>query len=116
RLLVKRALDFDLAERHYGPATESVRAILRCYADVEWFAGGPVDHERALHSFREHHARARRHSPALFPASIEVRVIEDDWRGFKGLCARVRGPGAWEWKYAQLKRLVKAHSDACGWS
>lgn len=113
---MKRALDFDPAERHYGPATESVRAILRRYADVEWFSGGPVDHERALHSFREHHARSRHHSPTSSPASIEVRVIEDDWRGFEKLCARVRRPGAWEWKFAQLKHLVKVHSRACGWS
>lgn len=114
---MKRRLDFDPEERNYGPASASVRNILRAWAEVSWFDGqrNPL---RAAMRFAEHHARARLHLPGpdAFLPTFEARLARGGWEKFSELCAQVRRGGAWDWKYGPLKKLSLQHSRAAGWS
>jgi hypothetical protein len=113
---VKPTLQFDPAERDYGPATDSVRSILAGWAAVDWFVAGPKNPLRAAHRFAEHHARARLHLPSSYPASFDARLKRGGWDDFDALCASVRRPGSWSWKYGPLKDVSSHHSQAAGWS
>ncbi len=115
---MRGALDFDPAECDYGPATGAVRRILREWEAVDWFAPPPDDHAagRAMALLREHNDLAHGHMPEVFSASLNVESELGGWETFADLCARVRAPGAWDWKYSALKVLSHRHAKAKGWS
>jgi hypothetical protein len=112
---MKRRLEFDPEEHDYGPASASVRNVLRAWAEVSWFEG-PRSPLRAAQRFAEHHARCRLHMPEGFPPTFEARLTRGGWERFAELCARVRRPGAWDWKHSQLKQLSARHKRAERWS
>ncbi|AKU99587.1 hypothetical protein AKJ09_06251 [Labilithrix luteola] len=113
---MKAVLEFDPQERSYGPATESVRAILRGWADVDWFGQGPRNPFRAAQRFAEHHARARLHLPDEFPPSFDARIARGDWNAFAELCGRARANRSWSWKSGPLERLSFQHQRTKNWT
>lgn len=112
---MKATLQFDPRDRSYGPATESVRAILRGWSEIDWFGQGPRNPFRAAQRFAEHHARARLHRPDQFPPSFDARLKKGNWTTFAELCERARTSG-WDWKHGPLERLSSEHSRAKKWS
>lgn len=113
---MKATLQFNPQGRSYGPATESVRAILSGWAEVDWFGQGPRNPLRAAQRFAEHHARARLHLPDQFPPSFEARLRKGDWSTFAELCQRARARDGWDWKHGPLERLSVEHARAKKWS
>lgn len=105
---MKGTLDFDPDARDYGPASPQIRAVIREYADVDWFEpGGDLD--AAARAFHEHETLAQ------FPhAALElVTGTRDD---FANLCATVRNPDLkWQWRMTVLKQLAHEHTQAHGW-
>lgn len=103
---MRGTLDFDPETRDYGPASREIRAVIREYADVDWFEPGG-DLEGAARAFREHETLA-----GVPHAALDlVFGTRDD---FSDLCATVRGNPTWQWRF-QLKALLQRHSKAHGW-
>lgn len=103
---MRGTLDFDPDAKDYGPASSQIRAVIREYADVDWFEPGG-DLEGAAPFFRQHETLA-----GVPRAALElVFGTRDD---FSNLCATVRGNTRWQWRFV-LKALSKRHSTAHGW-
>lgn len=114
---MKASFGFDPAACEYGDATVAVRQILSAWTAIDWLVAPPRGAGAAAAAlFEEHHQKGRAHAPDLFAARIDVRPVRGGWGDFSELCARVRTPGAWDWKYSALKPLSHAHSQARGWS
>jgi hypothetical protein len=110
---------FDPGEYDYGPATVSVRQLLRAWMEIDWLAPSAHDDKDGIELFREHQARAHAFDRKSFaaPGSIEVRVERGGADELAALCARVRGDDSRrDWKLGELKRLSLGHARARGWS
>ncbi len=108
---MKVPLAFDPDMVDYGPASGGVRAILRAWGELDWFAPPSGDPEAA---FRAHLAAAQRHDAESFP-DARVECVAGDWDDFIELCLCVRERPGWDWKFTGLKPLNAAHSRARGW-
>jgi len=110
---------FDLdPSQDYGEPTPAIRRIVEAWTAVDWFAPGRESDAgfRARRCFDEHHRLARTHLPEAFGERIAVWTQLGGWEEFVSLCERVRSPSSrWDWKYAALKPLCHAHSQAKGW-
>jgi len=103
---VRGTLDFDPDAKDYGPASRHIRAVIREYADVDWFEPGG-DLPRAAEMFREHETLAGVPHATLQP----LEGTRDD---FADLCATARGNTRWQWRFV-LKAFSHRHSTAHGW-
>lgn len=97
-----------------GPATRAVRALLRLAIRTRWFEPAPADKPTF---FAHHLALVRRHVPTAFAADVEITEQVGGFSALERLAARVRDPASrYDWKFDVLKKMVRAHSEARGWS
>ena len=104
---MRGTLDFDPDAKDYGPASPQIRAVIREYAEVDWFEPGG-DLPRAADAFRDHETLAG------FPHA-DLQLTDGTRDDFLDLCAIVRSNLSWDWKMSVLKPLVDEHCKARGW-
>ncbi len=97
-----------------GPATRAVRSLLRLAMRTRWFEPAAPDKPTF---FRAHVALVRAHVPGAFTDDMEITEEVGGWAALERLASQVRHPAStFDWKFGTLKTMVKAHSEARGWS
>lgn len=109
-------LRFDFTQRHYGPATASIRQLLSEWSEVEWPAPPRIPRTAAHQLFSEHHRAASSYLPAKLAPRVHIVPATGGWEEFATLCQKVRNETCWSWKYNVLKPIARAHADAHGWT
>lgn len=122
---MKGLLKFDPDDYDYGVASMAIRALLKEWADVDWFVPGANEaaRVRAMRLFEEHHVAAHHALPEVFGPKVEIRTRYGGWNDFHALYEmvsedvryRAGQPGrGWDWKFEGLKQMTSAHSEARG--
>jgi hypothetical protein len=97
-----------------GEATRAVRSLLRLHARTRWFEPGPID--KPLW-FEKHVSLTRPHAPSAYAADVRITEQVGGWPEFERLASASRSlTNKLDWKFGVLKPMVKAHSEARGWS
>jgi hypothetical protein len=112
---MKGTLTFDPEDQDYGPASPHIRAVIRAFADIDWFEPWGDVHAAQV-AFEEHQQLAHAHQPELFPAAPRIAHLEGTWVEFGECCTVVRNSDLkWDWRMTALKQLSYRHARDHGW-